>query len=267
MLAPYLMQMSCTIVAPSFLTAAMFSLFVHIISLVGHEYSRIPSKIYSHVFTTIDFIALAIQFAGGGIAASHKGANRGVHIMMGGLVLQTVGMALFVLAFVDYTWRVHRQQQRPKQSPQNLAPIVDDRPSYPIWSSLFNFWCPHHDTDTTRLHAEKSPSDWTDDQIVPTNTSRQGRGGQKWTRGVNIMAIGLAICTLLVFIRTGYRTVEMKDGWEGPIITNQVLFDCLDGLPIFASMLTFNILHPGRLVPEQEPELRSSSRLDLVTVV
>jgi len=34
------------------------------------------------------------------------------------------------------------------------------------------------------------------------------------------------------------------------IITNETLFDCLDGVPIFLAMVTLNVFHPGRLIPD-----------------
>lgn len=35
--------------------------------------------------------------------------------------------------------------------------------------------------------------------------------------------------TTLIFIRSIYRSIELLDGWSGPIIENQGLFDALDG--------------------------------------
>ena len=45
-----------------------------------------------------------------------------------------------------------------------------------------------------------------------------------------------------------YRTIELDSGWDGKIITNQVLFNWLDGAMITLATYTFNILHPGWLL-------------------
>ena len=36
--------------------------------------------------------------------------------------------------------------------------------------------------------------------------------------------------------------------WSGYIITQEVYFACLDGLPMIIALITFNIFHPGRYV-------------------
>jgi hypothetical protein len=53
------------------------------------------------------------------------------------------------------------------------------------------------------------------------------------------------------FTSTIYRTIELNDGWTGKIITNQLLFNVLDGMPITVATYTFNILHPGYLLSDK----------------
>ncbi|KAG9006882.1 hypothetical protein FRB94_000293 [Tulasnella sp. JGI-2019a] len=70
------------------------------------------------------------------------------------------------------------------------------------------------------------------------------------TPNVKSMLLGLAIATILVLIRSVYRTIELLDGWGGPIITNQTLFNILDGVPVFLAMVTLNVFHPARFIPD-----------------
>ncbi|EJD50224.1 RTA1-domain-containing protein [Auricularia subglabra TFB-10046 SS5] len=65
---------------------------------------------------------------------------------------------------------------------------------------------------------------------------------------LRLMVLGLGISTIFIVIRTVYRTIELQNGWNGKIISNEVLFNVLDGMPITVAMYTLIIFHPGRLV-------------------
>ena len=52
--------------------------------------------------------------------------------------------------------------------------------------------------------------------------------------------------------RSIYRTVELLDGWDGKIITNQTLFNVLDGMLIALALGIFVIVHPGFLLPRRD---------------
>jgi hypothetical protein len=42
--------------------------------------------------------------------------------------------------------------------------------------------------------------------------------------GIRLMLVGMAISTVFILIRSVYRTIELLNGWTGPIITNQLYF-------------------------------------------
>ena len=65
---------------------------------------------------------------------------------------------------------------------------------------------------------------------------------------MKIFLSGMSFVTLMIFIRCIYRTIELLEGWNGYIITHEVYFACLDGLPMIIALITFNIFHPGRYV-------------------
>ncbi|KJA24394.1 hypothetical protein HYPSUDRAFT_136271 [Hypholoma sublateritium FD-334 SS-4] len=81
-----------------------------------------------------------------------------------------------------------------------------------------------------------------------------------FTGKILLMSSALAFSTLLLFIRAIYRTAELADGWHGKIISDQVLFNVLDGAMVILAMYTLNIAHPGLLLatPAEEKEPNES---------
>jgi len=224
---PYLMQICCTIFAPSFMTAGLFIIFVRIIVMVGPEYSRLTPKLYSWLFIGVDVVALVIQSIGGAqaaMASTTQGSQDGAHVMVGGIILQMAAITVYVLVSIEYFWRVY--SDKPLRPRTSIDQSVLLRPAGPELGQS---------PSSGSVQAEK-------DTIEPT-------GQERLTRNVRTMVLGLIITTIFVYIRAIYRTIELLDGWGGPIITNQTLFNCLDGVPIFLAMLTLNVFHPGRLIP------------------
>lgn len=70
-------------------------------------------------------------------------------------------------------------------------------------------------------------------------------------RKAKIMIGAMVFSTILIFIRSIYRTVELLDGWTGPIISNEALFCGLDGLMVFLATAIFNIIHPMWFLPRK----------------
>ncbi|KAF8601730.1 RTA1-domain-containing protein [Ceratobasidium sp. AG-I] len=97
-----------TIIAPSFMTAAMFLILPKIINALGPQYSRMPAGLYSKIFITADVTALIIQAAGGAMASiadTLDGANRGGNIMLAGIIIQLVAVALFTILALEFVIR------------------------------------------------------------------------------------------------------------------------------------------------------------------
>ncbi|KAG6844188.1 hypothetical protein H0H93_016603, partial [Arthromyces matolae] len=65
------------------------------------------------------------------------------------------------------------------------------------------------------------------------------------SRKLKIMSLGIAFCTLCLFIRSVYRTIELADGWKGRIIRTEIYFDVLDGAMITLAIYSLNFVHPG----------------------
>ncbi|TFK93473.1 RTA1-domain-containing protein [Polyporus arcularius HHB13444] len=109
---PYLMQMVCTIIAPTPLVAALFISFGRLSTRLGEQYGRLSANLYSKVFLTIDLVSLVVQSAGGGIAAStddHNTSEMGSKIMLAGIILQLVSLSVFAILVAEYLVRYIRE--------------------------------------------------------------------------------------------------------------------------------------------------------------
>ncbi|KAJ7323861.1 RTA1-domain-containing protein [Mycena albidolilacea] len=62
------------------------------------------------------------------------------------------------------------------------------------------------------------------------------------------MIAALAFSTLVLFIRSIYRIIELSTGWHGRIIETEVYFNVLDGGMVILAIFTMNFAHPGRLL-------------------
>ncbi|KAJ8453616.1 hypothetical protein ONZ51_g13500 [Trametes cubensis] len=115
---PFLMQTVALILSPTPLIGALFITFGRMAARLGDTYSRLRPRLYSRIFLTCDIVALFIQAAGGGIAASTDDVNTGrlgSNIMLAGIVFQLVSLSVFSTLLVEYL--VRRHQDRPFRKP------------------------------------------------------------------------------------------------------------------------------------------------------
>ncbi|KAF5346331.1 hypothetical protein D9758_011528 [Tetrapyrgos nigripes] len=115
---PYMMQIVCTIIAPTPLLAANFVMFGRIIRRLGTTYSRLRPRLYTKIFFSCDIIALVVQSVGGAIASGNdipqSTVDLGSNIMLGGIIFQLIIIASFcVLAYMFF--RAHHED-RPVRS-------------------------------------------------------------------------------------------------------------------------------------------------------
>ena len=57
--------------------------------------------------------------------------------------------------------------------------------------------------------------------------------------------------TLLIIPAGVYRSIELKQGWTGFLITHEIYQNCLDGIPMIIAVGIFNIAHPSYLLPKK----------------
>ncbi|KAI0051445.1 RTA1-domain-containing protein [Auriscalpium vulgare] len=82
------------------------------------------------------------------------------------------------------------------------------------------------------------------------NAPDQPRG--RTDKHMKILLGGMSLMTLFILIRSVYRTIELADGWNGKVISTQVLFNVFDGAMVTLAMYTLNICHPGCLLHPEE---------------
>lgn len=67
-------------------------------------------------------------------------------------------------------------------------------------------------------------------------------------RDMKLLVAVTSFSILLIVMRSIYRTVELAGGWTGHVIETERYFIALDGAPMAALVISFNILHPGALI-------------------
>ncbi|KAI0651898.1 RTA1-domain-containing protein [Trametes meyenii] len=65
---------------------------------------------------------------------------------------------------------------------------------------------------------------------------------------MKMLIVGICISTVLIYIRSVYRTIEFANGFDGPIAHTQVLFNVFDGMMVTLAMYTLNFMNPGTLL-------------------
>ncbi|KAI0721809.1 RTA1 like protein-domain-containing protein [Fomitopsis betulina] len=82
----------------------------------------------------------------------------------------------------------------------------------------------------------------------PLHKSEQRRARGELTKKTKLMLMGLVFSSILIYIRSIYRTIELADGFRGYIMSIERYFDWLDGGMVTLAMFSMNFLHPGQLL-------------------
>ncbi|KAG2078713.1 RTA1 like protein, partial [Suillus decipiens] len=86
------------------------------------------------------------------------------------------------------------------------------------------------------------------------------KGQRTVSKNLRLMLYAMAFCTLCIFIRSVYRTVELANGWNGPVISTERYFDWLDGGMVTLAIYTLNFFHPGIFVKQDDHSAHSSQQ-------
>ncbi len=74
----------------------------------------------------------------------------------------------------------------------------------------------------------------------------------------NILLAGTAFATAMIYVRGIYRSIELAEGWKGFLMTHEVYFIFLDGLPMVLCFSALAIFHPAFLLPVGETKIQLS---------
>lgn len=110
------MQICCLILAPSFISAAIYLTLKHFVLSLGEGWSRLRPQWYTWIFIGCDLLSLVLQGAGGGIAATADFGTElqdtGTNLMLAGVVFQVVCLSFFGYFLGDYLVRTYRRRNR-----------------------------------------------------------------------------------------------------------------------------------------------------------
>ncbi|GHJ87964.1 hypothetical protein NliqN6_4366 [Naganishia liquefaciens] len=276
----FLMQISSLIMAPAFMAAGNYILLGRIIPVLGTRYSFIHPTSYTIVFVFGDLVSLIVQAIGGGKASAAEtleGANAGARVMVGGVMFQMVVMIAYtavLLAFV-IRYRTDRPIRKGSQIelfrwwPNALRPKSQKKPrgtDDKLVGRAYNGSDEVLNGVTQEATPERVESGLTEagllekgEKATPALPRKAGFGDnsgvvytEKEVRGARVLLWACAASTLLIFIRSVYRSIELIDGWEGEIMLNQPLFNFLDGMLMCLAVWIFNIVHPGFFLPRRD---------------
>jgi len=109
---PFIMQISATIISPTFILAAHFMILGKLVRLLGPQYSRLRPRTYTVVFVSCDLAALIIQAIGAAQASNgtdkwdQKKTDRGGNIMLGSIVLQMLAITAYTILAFEFVFRL-----------------------------------------------------------------------------------------------------------------------------------------------------------------
>ncbi|KIK14901.1 hypothetical protein PISMIDRAFT_687620 [Pisolithus microcarpus 441] len=84
---------------------------------------------------------------------------------------------------------------------------------------------------------------------IPVSEEKRNDKIEEWIM-IRWLILGLVIQTFCLFVRAAYRTVELSNGWSGPIISTEAYFNVFDGLMMAIAVYTMNLIHPGFFLEE-----------------
>ncbi|WVQ68299.1 uncharacterized protein L199_006506 [Kwoniella botswanensis] len=247
----YIMQICCLVIAPTFYSAANYILFGRIIAAAGPSYVSLHSQSFSTIFVIADIACLVIQGAGGGIAGTaddKDGSDMGAYIMTAGVILQLIVTIFFTALFAEWIWRrrIHKPSKRQfnpfarfyRKKNAAAAAAAASREHIEMSPSATLVEDP---SMINAMKAEASSASYTSDNVpFVAGGERQLSDGK-----VRLMCGLISFGTLLIIIRSVYRSVELLDGWEGAIAINEPLFLGMDAFLMATFAITYAIIHPG----------------------
>ncbi|KAH7070307.1 RTA1 like protein-domain-containing protein [Paraphoma chrysanthemicola] len=107
-------QVVLLIFAPSFLAAGIYLTLKHIVLQFGADWSRLRPGWYTWIFVCCDVSSLAMQSAGGAMAAmadpGEKIGDVGTNLMIAGIIWQVIVLVIFALIVAEYSYRTYQRR-------------------------------------------------------------------------------------------------------------------------------------------------------------
>lgn len=154
--------------------------------------------------------------------------DKGGHVMLGGIVIQQIEIVIYVALAVDFflNYAKHKSVRSYTTAAATVVPVKPTTtriPSLPAGEDGAVVGFTTNSANNVSLTAsalETARATLGGDKDVIRDDSDEMR----MNGSMKLMSCGLAFSTLMLFIRTVYRTIELSNGWNGRIIQTQVYF-------------------------------------------
>jgi hypothetical protein len=180
--------------------------------LPSHSLFSVPASTIAAIFVSLDFISFVVQLVGGSMAGPNSPPDeqlKAIHIYMGGIGLQQFFIAVFVILAIKFQSEMGRMEKHGR-------PWPGMRPWRPLLYTLY--------VSLSLITVCKS------------TFPRHGR-----TSNTDDTAK----------IRIVFRLIEFSRGADdinNPLLAVEAYFYVLEAGPMLLALLSFNIIHPGKVL-------------------
>jgi hypothetical protein len=112
----FVLQLVCLTLGPCFMMAGIYYVIAQLTLIYGTKFSLLRPMQYSLIFIICDIISIALQAAGGGVAAGalsdYESTDDGSHIMVAGLAFQVFTILVFQLFWYYFFWKVYKSYKK-----------------------------------------------------------------------------------------------------------------------------------------------------------
>lgn len=222
----YLLQYAPLTISPAFFMAGIYFIFAQNVIMYGKQYTILPPIWYSYFFIASDAICLIVQGVGGGMASEASKTSSdpapGTWTMFAGVLAQTVAMSVFVIFWFNFLWRLYFHHTNPN-STNKLAK-----------KGLLNYFRLMLHLPSTRAYKAEELEPFYDPEYHHIRQRKL----------VPYFPLAITIAVAAIYIRCIYRVVELKEGFDGYLITHEVFIMVLDAALIFIAGAVFVPFHP-----------------------
>lgn len=223
----YLLQYAPLTIAPAFIMGGVYFIFAQNVVMYGRQFTILKPMWYSYFFVASDVICLIVQGVGGGIASSATKDKTdpmpGTWVMFAGVLAQVIAMSIFIVFWFNFLYRLYFYHSKE----------IDD--SFKLRKfSLLNFLRLLMNLPSTRPFKLTQLECFYD----------QKYSGIRKRKLVPYFPLAITIAVLVIYIRCIYRVVELKEGFDGYLITHEVFIMVLDAALVLIAGLIFIPFHP-----------------------
>lgn len=223
----YLLQYAPLTIAPAFLMGGIYFLFAQNVVMHGRQFTILKPMWYSYFFVAADVVCLVVQGVGGGMASSaakdKTDTQPGTWVMFVGVLAQVIAMTVFIFFWINFLYRLYFRHSEEiddsfklkRATPLNFLRLLLNLPSTRPFK-LTQLEC-FYDQKYSGIRKRK---------LVP------------------YFPLAITLAVLVIYIRCIYRVVELKEGFDGYLITHEVFIMVLDAALVLIAGLIFVPFHP-----------------------